>query len=297
MIGLAVRPLHIAFFVGVMFIWGMNFAVAKIGLTQIPPIMLVALRFALVAAMLAPFVRVPRGRLHHIFGVSVTLGLIHFSLMFNGLTEVDAATAAISIQLQVPFAALLAAVVFGDKLGWRRAFGMVIAFAGVALVAGEPRLQGHYLALAMVIGAACIWAVAGVQIKLLGESVDGGQINAWLAIFATPQLALASLVLEDGQWAALQAADWRAFSAVVYQAVLVVGFGYGTWYRLLRTYDVNQAMPFTLLVPLFGVLSGVMFLGEPVTLFLVAGGLLTVVGVGIITLRRPRLAGPKAERV
>ncbi len=296
MIALAVRPLHIVLFVSVMLVWGLNFAVAKVGLAQLPPIMLVTLRFALVALMLAPFVKVPRGKLPQIFAVSVTLGLLHFSLMFNGLREVDAAAAAISIQLQVPFAALLAALVFGDRLGWRRAGGMLIAFAGVALIAGEPRLEGHYLALAMVIGAACIWAVAGVQIKAMGE-VDGGQINAWLAIFATPQLAVASLLLEGGQWAALQAADWRAFAAVVYQAVVVVGFGYGTWYRLLRTYDVNQAMPFTLLVPLFGVLSGLVFLGEALTAALVAGGLLTVLGVGIITLRRPRLAGPEAERV
>src|SRR3546814_3213789 len=67
--------------------------------------------------------------------------------MFHGLKTVDAGTASIAIQLQVPFASLLAAIVFKDKLGWRRALGMAIVFIGVAVIAGEPRLAGQYLAL------------------------------------------------------------------------------------------------------------------------------------------------------
>ncbi len=73
--------------------------------------------------------------------------------------------------------------------------------------------------------------------------------------------------------------------------------GQGVWYRLLRRYDLNQAMPFMLLIPLFGVASGVIFPAEQPTPALIAGGLLTVAGVGVIVLRRPRLAGPDTERL
>src|SRR3546814_13938595 len=66
----------------------------------------------------------------------------------------------IAIQLQVPFASLLAAIVFKDKLGWRRPLGMAIAFIGVAVIAGEPRLAGQYLALGFVIIASFIWSIA-----------------------------------------------------------------------------------------------------------------------------------------
>lgn len=296
MISLAVRPLHLLMFLAVMTIWGVNFAVAKIGLMQLPPILLVTLRFALVAAMLAPFVPRPTGRWGQVFLVSVTLGLLHFALMFTGLKEIDAATAAIAIQLQVPFAALLAAVVFNDRIGWRRAVGMVIAFGGVAVIAGEPRLGGKYLALGLVLSAACVWAIANIQIKLMGK-IDGLTLNAWIAVFATPQLVGASLLLEQGQWAALANADWVTVWVVIYQAVLVVVVGYGAWYWLLHRYDVNQAMPFTLLVPFIGVLSGVVFLGEALTTRLLVGGALTVLGVAIILIRRPKVAAPEAERV
>jgi O-acetylserine/cysteine efflux transporter len=282
--------------VGVMFVWGMNFAVAKTALYHLPPILLVALRFLLVAIILVPFVKRPKGRWLNVLVVSIFLGLLHFTLMFNGLKDVDASTAAIAIQLQVPFSALLAALVFQDRLGWRRAFGMAIAFSGVALIAAEPRLEGNYLSLAMVISAACIWAIAAIFIKRL-ENVGGFTLNAWMAVFATPQLFIASFLLETDQVAAVQQADWIVVGfALFYQAVVIVIVGYGIWYWMLKRYDVNQTMPFTLLVPMFGVLSGVLFLDERLTLSFLAGGAITIVGVGIIVIRRPRFAGPRTWR-
>ena len=295
-LGLAVRPLHIALFCGVMLLWGLNFAVVKTALLQVPPLLLVALRFAVVALLLLPFVPLPHGRWREVLLISFTLGFLHFALMFTGLAGIDAATAAIAIQLQVPFAALLAAFVFGDRPGWRRLLGMAIAFGGVGLIAGEPRLGGQYGALALVLAAAMCWSVANIQIKRL-EGVSGMTLNAWMAVFATPQLLLGSWLLEDGQWAALTAADWRIAAAVFYQSVAVVVIGYGTWAWLLRQYDINQAMPFTLLVPPIGVFTGVFFLGEAFTWPLALGGLLTIAGVAIILIRRPRTTAPEAERI
>ena len=293
---MTIGPLHAAVLVFVMFLWGMNFAVAKIGLEQLPPILMVAVRWGLLGLMLAPLVPPPTGRWREVFLVSVTLGLLHFSIMFWGLRTLDAATAAIAIQLQVPFAALLAAALFKDRLGWWRAGGMVIAFAGVTIIAGEPKLDGQYLALAMVIFAACLWSIGNIQIKLIGK-IDGMTLNAWIGIFSAPQLAVASWLFESGQLEALAAADWRAYSSIAYQAVLVVILGYGLWFKLLQRYEVNQVMPFVLLVPIFGVLSGILVLGESISLTFVLGSLLTILGVGIIIFRRPKLVAPEAERV
>src|SRR3546814_2542119 len=106
---------------GVMLLWGINFAIAKIGLEQLPPILFMASRFGLVALLLLPFAKRPTGQWGAVFAISITLGLLHFSFMFNGLKSIDAATASIAIQLQVPFASLLAAIFFKYKLGWRRA--------------------------------------------------------------------------------------------------------------------------------------------------------------------------------
>lgn len=290
-----IAPLHLIMFLAVALIWGLNFPVAKTGLMHLPPLLFMARRFAVVAIVLIPFVKPPSGRWWQVIGIAFTLGLVHFSLMFNGLRDLDGATAAIAIQLQVPFAALLAAVFFKDKLGWRRALGLAIAFIGVALIAGEPRLDGQYLALFLVIAAACTWSVANVQIKFL-TGVDGFALNAWMAVFATPMLLIASLVLEDNHAAIISEISWTAAFAVLYQSFMVVVFGYGCWYWLLRRYSFNQAMPFTLLVPVIGVFSSVWFLDEALTPYFIAGGGLTVVGVAIIVFRRPKVASPGAER-
>ena len=210
------RPLDLIVFVMIMAIWGGNFVVVKLGLTQFSPLLFMTLRFAIVAALLAPFVPPPKEKAIQVFLISVTLGFLHFALMFTALQTIDVATAAIAVQLQVPFASLLAWIFLQDKLGWRRASGMALAFAGVVLIAGEPRLQDQYLALAMVIGGAFLWSIANLQIKLL-EGVSGHTINAWVALFATPQLLLASLLLERGQIEAVLQADLAGWFAVVYQ--------------------------------------------------------------------------------
>ena len=112
-------------------VWGFNFAVVKVGLHIVPPIAFVALRFAVVGIMLVPWLRWPPRRFRDLAALSVILGVVHFSLMFTGMRGLDVPTASIAIQMQVPFAAILAAIFFGETLHWRRLTGMAIAFAGV----------------------------------------------------------------------------------------------------------------------------------------------------------------------
>ena len=266
----------------IMAIWGFNFAVSKIALEQIPPIFMIGLRFALVAALLLPISRIPTQHMKEIFLLSVTLGSAHFALMFTGLSRVDASVAAITIQVQVPIAAALGVLLYREPVTASRAIGMVIAAVGVVILAGAPQARSDLSAVLMIVGAAFMWAVATIQMKTL-SNINGFQLNAWMALFATPQLLLCSLMVESGQWEAITAADWRVWASIVYQAVLVVVVCYSLWYWLLRRYPVNQAIPFTLLVPVFGVLSGLMFLGEILTWNVVVGGATTIAGVAIIT--------------
>ncbi|MEJ2027224.1 MAG: EamA family transporter, partial [Limibacillus sp.] len=181
-----------------------------------------------------------------------------------------------------------------DKLGWRRALGMLIAFAGVVIIAGEPRLDGQYVYLGMVISAACLWAVANLVIKMQ-RPMDGMTLLAWMSVFASPCLLALSFVFEDNQWEALSNIGFDGISAVVYQSLFVVVIGYGVWYHLLRQYSLNVMMPFTLLLPPIGVLSGVVVLGERLSITFLIGAAVTVVGVAIILIRRPTTASPEIK--
>jgi O-acetylserine/cysteine efflux transporter len=272
--------------VTVMALWGFNFAAAKLATAAFPPIFLMALRFSLVAVLLMPFAGVPRGRLKGIAVLSVILGTGHFPLMFSGLAGIDAATASIVAQLQVPFSSLLAAVFLNDRPGVRGVLGMLVAFAGIVVIAGAPRLDGNLSHLAMIVAASFAFAVSSVQIKRIG-AVGGFTLNAWMALFATPQLLVLSLLLETGQREALAGAGSVAWIALAYLVVAATIVAYGLWYRLVRAYPVTLTMPFLLLVPVFGVLSGVVILGEPLTPHLMVGGGMTIAGIGLILARRP----------
>lgn len=278
----------------IMALWGLNFPLAKLGIAEIPPMLLVAIRWVLVAVLLAPFFRPPPGQWVGLWVLSLLLGVVHFALMFTGLRHVDGSLAAIAVQIQVPFAALLAALFFGDRLGWRRALGMAIAIAGVAVLAGSPRAQSALWAVGLIIAAAFAWALANIQAKRLSE-INAFAINGWMAVLAAPQMLVASLVFEEGHLEALATASWVAWFSIAYQTVFVVILGYGLWYWLFRRHDVNTMMPFTLLAPLFGMISSIVILGEPFTWTLILGAALTIGGVAIIVIRRPRLVDPGAQ--
>lgn len=287
------KPLDVAATLFIMAIWGGNFVVAKVALTEFSPMFVMFLRFALVASAIVPFVRMPREKLWGIAVFSFLLGTLHFPLMFTGLQGLDAATTSIAAQLSVPFSSLIAAVVFKDRLGWRRALGMAVAFAGIGVIAGEPRVLSNIGHLLLVVGAAVSFAFANIHVKGMGE-VDGFALTGWMALFAAPQLLVTSMLAEGNQWAQLTQASWVGWACVLYMAVMVSVVSYGLWYPLLRRYDVNQTMPLTLTVPVFGVAAGILFLDEPLTPALLGGGLLTLAGVAVVAIRRPRVAAPSA---
>ncbi|MGF1640826.1 MAG: DMT family transporter [Rhodospirillales bacterium] len=280
------RPLDGAAALAVIVIWGLNFVVGKIGVGQIPPLMLMSLRFALVAALLSPFLRRPGRSWRPVIAVSVVLGGLHFGLLFTGLRGVDAGPAAIALQLTAPFSAILAAVFYRERLGPLQILGMAVAFAGVALLAGAPSTATSLAHLSLVVLAALAWAYANILIKRLG-GINVFVLNAWVALLALPQLFAASLWLEEGQLAAMAAADWRGWGAIVYMAVGASITAYGLWYYLIAKYEVNRIVPLTLLSPVLAVVFAIAILDEPLTVRIVVGGLVTIAGVAMIQFLRP----------
>ncbi|MBV9522573.1 MAG: EamA family transporter [Alphaproteobacteria bacterium] len=268
----------------VMAIWALNFPISKLAFAEFPPILFMAVRFALVALLICPFRRLPLAKLRPILLVSLTLGTFHFSLMFSGLSRTDAGTAALLVQSQVPFAALLAVFVFKDRVTPRMLAGMLIAFLGVGLIAGEPRFDGDPWPALMILAAAFAWAVANIQFKSIG-AIDGFALSGWMAFFAAPQLLLLSLVLERHQLIALTNAGWRGWGGIAFGAVIVTIISYGMWYPLMRRYPVNQIMPFTLLVPALAVAASYVILGERLDAQALLGGAATLAGVAVIVLR------------
>lgn len=273
-------------------IWGGGFLFAKVAIEHFPPILLMAMRFTVTALVLVWFVPIPKQQLARLFWIALIGAAIQYSLTFTGLKHIYASTAIIVIQLEVPFAVLIAVVFLKDRVDLTKIMGMTLAFVGVIVIAGEPHLQGDLFWVLMVAAGAFTWAVGQVMIKSLGP-VGGFTLIAWIAVFAAPQLYVASWLVEDRQLEAVRTATWVVWAVVAYLGVVMTAVGYAMWYHLLGKYPVYQVAPFLLLLPVTTVLGGVLLLDEALTIRLITGGLLAIGGVAVINLIH-RKAAPGA---
>ncbi|MDH3636401.1 MAG: EamA family transporter [Gammaproteobacteria bacterium] len=279
------KPVDVLLAISVAVLWGMGFIVAKAGMSHFSPILLMALRFTLTASILVWFFRPPPGLFKQLFLISLVSAALQYSLTFNGLRGIDASTAALLVQLEVPFGLILAWLVFGDRIRPLQALGIVIAFSGAVLIIGEPKLSGDLVYAFMVIGGAFTWAVGQIMIKKLGN-LGGFRLISGVSLFAAPQLFVASFLLEQDQLLQIQSASFAAWGAVIYLGIIMTALAYGIWYRLLGHYSVNQVMPFLLLLPVTSVIGGIFFLGETLTIKIASGGCLAIIGVAMITIQR-----------
>ncbi len=269
--------------------WGLGFTLAKIGMEQFSALLIMSIRFGIAGLVLVWFTKPPWGHMREIFVVALIGSTIQYGLTYNGLKGIDASTAAILVQLEGPILALMGTILLKEKLGLTRALGMGFAFLGVFIIAGEPRLDGHIDSVILLVAGSTVWAVAQIMISRL-KGLSGITILAWVAIMATPQMLIASLIIEDGQWQAITTASLVDWSIIFYLAFIMTVVGYSVWYHLLSSVDVSKVSPFLMLLPITSIIAGMILLDEKLTLSMIIGGLMIMTGVAstLINWRWPK---------
>ncbi len=283
----ALKPMDMLMGVAVAVTWGMGLVFAKAAIAHFPPILLMSLRFLVTALALVWFAKLPKGQFWPLFKVTLVAATVQYSLTFSGLKGLDAGVTALIVQLEVPFLTLLGALVLHEKTGLRKWLGIALAFVGVAMIVGAPRGDIALGYAALVIGGSLAWAIGQVMVRQL-KDIDGLTVTAWVAVLATPQLFVMSLLFESGQLAAIKSAPTVVWLSVAYLGLIMTAFGYWLWNTLLRRHPVSQVAPFLLLLPLVSVLGGILFLGETMTLSSLIGGAVVLAGVASILSVRPK---------
>ncbi|MEU9357049.1 EamA family transporter [Streptomyces sp. NPDC048301] len=291
------RPLHIALAALVAAVWGVNFVVIELGLAHFPPLLFSALRF-LVAALPAVFlVGRPTVAWKWIVGVGLVLGVAKFGLLFIGMDRgMPAGLSSLVLQVQAVFTALFAAVALSERPGRTRVLGMGVALAGIGVAAVDEGAGGPVLAFVLVILAAACWGVSNV-ITRKAAPPDSLNFMVWVSTVPVLPLIGLSLLVEgwDRDTAALAALDWTGAGTIVYVAWISTVFGFGAWGFLLRHHPASSVAPFTLLVPVFGMSSAALLLGEFISPLRWCAAALLVGGVALTSLggnRRPAAAPP-----
>ncbi|WP_055587526.1 EamA family transporter [Streptacidiphilus griseoplanus] len=290
-------PAHIALAVSVAAVWGLNFVLIDVGLDSFPPLLFCALRFAAVAFPAVFLVGPPGVAWRWVLAVGVVLGVVKFGLLFIGMRAgMPAGLSSLVLQSQAVFTAVFAAVLLGERAGRLRVAGLAVAMLGILLAALDHGLGGPVGSFVLVIAAAAAWGLSNVLTRKAAPP-DMLRWMVWVsAVPPLPLLAL-SLVFEGprADLAALRGITPAGVGAVAYVAWAATLFGFGAWGRLLRTYDATAVAPYSLLVPVFGISSAWLLLGERVSLTAGCAAALVVAGVGMTALR-PRPAGAGRAR-
>ena len=288
---LHVRPLHVALAFLIVAVWGTNFVVIKAGLRELPPFLFAALRFLACAVPFAFFIARPRVAWRWLALYGVVLGAGQFGLLFYAMrADISPGMASLVIQVQVFFTIGLSMWLFGERTTTVTWVGTLLAAAGLAVIAFHLDATITALGVALVIGAALAWACANVLVKRAAkessEPINMVGFMVWSSLFAVPPLVLLSLVLEG--WTtdiqAIATASFGAWAAVGWQAVGNTLFGYAAWSWLLTRYDAAVIAPYALLIPIFGMGSSALLLGEPLPPWKLVAAAMVLGGITLITL-------------
>jgi O-acetylserine/cysteine efflux transporter len=287
---IAIRPRDLVLLLGITFLWGVNVITGKIGVGEIPPILFTFLRFAIVALILVPALRIQPGQMSALVVAVLLVGAISFALNFAAIRRATSVSSvAIAGQLSVPFATLLSVALLGETVRWRRWTGIVLSFVGILIMGFDRRIGDRWESLALVIASAFVGALGLIAVKKLRGFTPLGLL-AWASWIGLPVLLLTTLRVEQPNFMQLLHDDtwkgWASLGFAAFGASLIAHTGY---FHLVQKYPVTSVAPLTTLSPVFSVIFGVTLLGDPLSLQILLGGGCTLVGVFIITMREKRI--------
>lgn len=280
-------PLELLLALTVVFIWGTNFVVIKIGLGELPPLLFATLRFAFAALPWMFFIRRPAVAWRYLAAFGLFLGVGQFGLLFIAMrADITPGLASLVLQVQIFITVGLSLWLFREKIHARSLVGLALAVWGVAIIGSHLDAATTPKGLALALLAAASWAGANITVKYAAKaygSFDVLGFMIWSSIFAVPPLAVLTLGLEGVETvrAALATAGWGAWAAVLWQSLANTLFGYGAWNWLLSRHSAAVFTPTSLLVPVFGMAASSLVLGEPLQGWKLLAAGLVIAGLAI----------------
>ncbi len=217
----------------------------------------------------------------HLFLISSLAVTIQGALLFYAVRQVDASTANLVLQTQVPAAVIMGWLIAGEKLTLSKSIGTLIAVLGVVIVIGLPVDRPPLIPVLMIVVSGFVWVAGQVYARLLSKD-SGLMILKANAIFSVPQLVIATLLLETGQWQSLVTATTGEWLLLVFIAFVGFYLAYMAWYSVLKVVRVEQAVPFILLMTPVGLLAAVLILGEKLTSLQMIGGAILMLGLAVV---------------
>lgn len=279
-------PRDFALLVLVCLVWAANNIVSKfvVSYMEVPPLFYAAVRFAIVAVAVFPWLRPAPRPIWRLLLVALLMGGGNFALMFVGLKTSTPSSVAVVSQVMVPMTTFLSFILLGERLTRRRLLGIGLTLLGALTVMWDP--HGFRIApgLLFVVGAAFMGSLGAVMLKQM-DGLKPLQMQAWVGLSSFLPLILLSAWLEPGAAAVAVASGWRFFAAVLFSALIVSVVGHTLYYGLIQRYEANLISPLTLMTPLATIVLGVLITHDHFDARMAIGSAIALLGVLIIALR------------
>lgn len=275
---------------GIILVWGLNNAAAKVATEALPPLFMGGMRFLVALVFLLPFMGRPWPPWRQMLPLVLLAGPLHFGLVYIAFAMVhNLSPIVVALQLWIPMTALCAWLMLGETMPRAAVAGMLIAFGGVAWMSLDPHGAADLAGIAIGVVASALWAVATVLMRK-APSIRPLKMQGLTSLAAAPVLLAASFAFEPNVVQKAQAAPPFIWVLVVYAALASTVGATALLFWLVQRREAGRVTPWFLLTPLVSCTIGVGFMGDKVTVQLVGGGLATMVGVALVALSERRAA-------
>ena len=268
---------------------GFGFVIAKPAFESFPPILLMGIRFTFAASILIWWFPIPRGYLKKIFIASFIANTLQYSITYTGLNYIEASSAVLLVQMEVPFGVIFAYLMLKEKPTFRALIGITIAFIGVYILTGSPNLDGKFFGIALTILGSAIWALGQVIVNPLSKEINPLALVAWLALFSGPILISLSAIIDGNTINYLTKASFDHWLIAIYIGFIMQPITYGCFYYVLKNNPLYKVLPIvTMGIPPTGLLAAIFLLGEKPTVELFIGGAIIIFGVIMIVFTKSK---------
>lgn len=287
--------------------WGINFPATALALEHFPPLLMVALRFTLLAVPTLLFIPRPQVKLRWLIGTGLGIGLLQFAFLYLGMAAgMPSGLASLVLQASAPFTVIIAGFWLREKISRRQAIGIAIAVLGLAAIAFHRAQVAALLPVILTLCGALGWAIGNICSRQ-AKAPNPLHLTLWMSVVPPiPMLALA-LAFEgphqiiSSMATALSREALPSVLGLLYVVIVATIVGYGIWNTLLARHPSSVVGPFSMLVPVVGVLGSYVAFGERIDLVELIAGIAVVSGVLYASIpgrnRRPTPLGPRPEQL
>lgn len=283
-------PRHTLLALLVVVIWALNFVVIDAGLEGVPPLLFLAMRFAVVVLPAVFFLKPPAIGWRNILAIGAFLSLGQFAFLYLALAlGMPPGLASLLHQSQVVLTVIVSVLVLRERPSRRQLAGILIGMLGLAVVViGRGQVAAWLPTVVLLLGSLS-WAIGNVLSRRV-QAASSLSLVVWSGLVVPVPAFLLSLVVDTPPvvFAALAHLNWVNILSTVYTAVLASLVGYGIWNHLLARYPTSAVVPFTLLVPVIGILAAWLVVYEAPTPTELLGGAVMLAGlaIAVVVVRR-----------